>query len=155
MSRWHAHGDHRNDFTMGHARYFTQHEGHHHRHVLLLFWTHYSFFVFIKALICARLLLCSRARFAIRRSYTPYHWLKATNFPKSATHAIDFGPGGLNGIGPSTARNFEGRGVHVIVLGEKGRGSYELYDSKTVKFEDWWTRKWTPKLVKTRYVAFW
>ena len=85
----------------------------------------------------------------------PLHWLKATNFPESATHTIDFGPGGLNGIGPLTARNFEGRRVHVTVLGEKGRGSSELYDSKNVKFEDWWTKKWTPKLVKTRYIAFW
>jgi fatty acid synthase subunit beta len=51
-----------------------------------------------------------------------------------------------------TARNFEGRGVHVIVLGEKGKGGAELYDSKNVKFEDWWTKKWTSKLVKTRWV---
>ncbi|EEB93555.1 hypothetical protein MPER_07767, partial [Moniliophthora perniciosa FA553] len=35
---------------------------------------------------------------------SPIHWTKATNFPDSATHAIDFGPGGLSGIGPVTAR---------------------------------------------------
>jgi hypothetical protein len=119
-------------------------------HVLLLFWTHYS----------SSRLQFAQGYYSLTRSLCdqtfihPLHWLKATNFPESATHAIDFGPGGLNGIGPLTARNFEGRGVHVIVLGEKGRGSYELYDSKSVKFEDWWTKKWTPKLVKTRYVAF-
>ncbi|KAJ6628615.1 hypothetical protein B0H10DRAFT_1750735, partial [Mycena sp. CBHHK59/15] len=28
------------------------------------------------------------------------HWSTATNFPESATHAVDFGPGGLSGIGP-------------------------------------------------------
>ena len=82
----------------------------------------------------------------------PLHWLKATNFPETATHAIDFGPGALSGMGPLTARNFEGRGVRVIVLGEKGEGGAELYDVKSVKYEDWWTKKWTPKLVKTRCV---
>ena len=69
-------------------------------------------------------------------------------------HTIVFGPGGLNGIGPLTARNFEGCRVHVIVLGEKGKGSHELYDTKSIKFEDWWTKKWTPKLVKTWYIVF-
>ena len=39
---------------------------------LLLFWTHYSFFVFVKAPISARLLLRSRVRFVIRCSHTPY-----------------------------------------------------------------------------------
>ena len=28
----------------------------------------------------------------------PIHWPKATNFSESATHAIDFGLGGLSGI---------------------------------------------------------
>ena len=82
----------------------------------------------------------------------PLHWLKATNFPETAMHAINFGPGGLSGIGPLTSCNFEGRGVCVIVLGEKGKGGAELYDTKSVKYEDWWTKKWTPKLIKTRYV---
>ena len=67
-------------------------------------------------------------------------------------HAIDFGPGGLSGIGPLTSRNFEGCGVCIIVLGEKGKGGVELYDAKSIKYEDWWTKKWTPKLVKTQYV---
>ncbi|KAI0069452.1 hypothetical protein K474DRAFT_1574063, partial [Panus rudis PR-1116 ss-1] len=34
----------------------------------------------------------------------PIHWTKATNFPETATHAIDFGPGGLSGICPLTSR---------------------------------------------------
>jgi hypothetical protein len=33
------------------------------------------------------------------------HWPKATNFPETVTHAIDFGPSGLSGIGSLTARN--------------------------------------------------
>jgi len=50
---------------------------------------------------------------------SPIHWTKATDFPETATHTIDFGPGGLSGIGPLTAKNFEGRGVRVIVAGDK------------------------------------
>ncbi|KAF8314904.1 hypothetical protein DL93DRAFT_2166952, partial [Clavulina sp. PMI_390] len=80
----------------------------------------------------------------------PLNWTKATSFPETATHAVDFGPGGLSGIGPLTARNLEGRGVRVVVLGEKGKGAAELYDSHAVKFEDWWSKKWAPRLVKTR-----
>lgn len=84
----------------------------------------------------------------------PLHWAKATAFPETATHAVDFGPGGLSGIGPLTQRNLEGRGVHVVVLGEKGKGGAELYNSHAIKYEDWWSKKWTPKLVRTRYVYF-
>ena len=61
--------------------------------------------------------------------------MKATNFPETATHAVDFGPGGLSGIGPLTARNLEGRGVRVVVVGEKGKGGAELYDSVEVRRE--------------------
>lgn len=83
---------------------------------------------------------------------SPIHWTKATNFPETATHAIDFGPGGLSGIGPLTAKNFDGRGVRVIVAGEKGKGDAELYGSTGVKFEEWWSKKWSPSLIRTRYV---
>ncbi|KZT29627.1 fatty acid synthase [Neolentinus lepideus HHB14362 ss-1] len=79
----------------------------------------------------------------------PIHWTVATGFPETATHAIDFGPGGLSGIGPLTARNLDGRGVRVIVLGGKGDGVAELYDTKNVRYQDWWNTKWAPALVKT------
>src|SRR6266545_595024 len=75
---------------------------------------------------------------------SPIHWTKATNFPESATHAIDFGPGGLSGIGPLTAKNFDGRGIRVIVAGEKGKGDVELYSSLEVKYEEWWSKRWAP-----------
>ena len=78
----------------------------------------------------------------------PIHWAKATDFPETATHAIDFGPGGASGIGPLTAKNFEGRGVRVIVAGIRGKGDVELYSSTTVKYEDWWSKKWSPGLVR-------
>lgn len=81
----------------------------------------------------------------------PIHWTKATAFPESATHAVDFGPGGLSGIGPLTARNLDGRGVRVIIVGDKTRGTAELYDAKNIKREDWWSKKYAPGLVKTRY----
>jgi len=80
---------------------------------------------------------------------SPIHWTKATNFPETATHAIDFGPGGLSGIGPLTAKNFEGRGVRVIVAGDKGKGDAELFCSLGVKYEEWWSKKWSPSLVRT------
>ena len=81
---------------------------------------------------------------------SPIYWTKATNFPESATHAIDFGPGGLSGIGPLTAKNFDGRGIRVIVAGEKGKGDVELYSSLEVKYEEWWSKRWAPGLVRTR-----
>jgi fatty acid synthase subunit alpha, fungi type len=40
---------------------------------------------------------------------SPIHWTLATKFPESATHAVDFGPGGTSGIGPLTAKNMDGR----------------------------------------------
>ena len=49
-----------------------------------------------------------------------------TDFPETATHAIDFGPRGTGGIGPLTARNLDGRGVRVVVVGEKGKGGAEV-----------------------------
>ncbi|TFY80295.1 hypothetical protein EWM64_g3715 [Hericium alpestre] len=79
----------------------------------------------------------------------PIHWLKATDFPETATHAIDFGSGGISGIGPMTARNLEGRGVRVIVAGDKGKGDAELYSVRGVKYEQSWIKKWSPSLVKT------
>ena len=70
----------------------------------------------------------------------PIHWTSATAFPETATHAIDFGPGGLSGIGPLTSRNLEGRGVRVIVVGDKGKGDVELYNARDVRYEDWWAK---------------
>ena len=70
----------------------------------------------------------------------PIHWTKATKFPESATHAIDFGPGGMSGIGPLTAKNLDGRGVRVIVVGERGKDDAKLFDCASVKYEDWWSK---------------
>ncbi len=80
------------------------------------------------------------------------HWAKATAFPEAATHAVDFGPGGLSGIGPLTARNLDGRRVRVIVIGDKSKGIAELFDAHSIKREEWWSKKYSPSLVKTRLV---
>lgn len=80
----------------------------------------------------------------------PIRWAKATGFPESATHAVDFGPGGLSGIGSLTARELDGRGVRVVIVGEKGKNGAEIYDSTNVRRENWWSKKWAPQLVKTR-----
>jgi hypothetical protein len=82
----------------------------------------------------------------------PIHWTEATKFPETATHAIDFGPGGLSGIGPLTACNMDGRGVRVVVVGERGKGDAELYSAQGVKYEDWWSKRWAAGLVRTRFV---
>jgi fatty acid synthase subunit alpha len=81
---------------------------------------------------------------------SPIHWSKATNFAETATHAIDFGPGGLSGIGPLTARNLDGRGVRVIVTGDKGEGDAELCNSLDIKYKLCWNKKCAPGLVRTR-----
>jgi fatty acid synthase subunit alpha len=54
------------------------------------------------------------------------HWPKPTDIPEGTTHAVDFGAGGISGIGPLTARNLDGRGVRVIVIGEKHKGGADL-----------------------------
>ena len=54
--------------------------------------------------------------------------------------------------GPLIARNFEGCGVRVIVLGEKCEDGAVLCDVRSVKYEDRRTKKWTAKLIRTRCV---
>ncbi|KAG9016676.1 3-oxoacyl-[acyl-carrier-protein] synthase [Tulasnella sp. 427] len=49
----------------------------------------------------------------------PIHGQKRLDSPDTVTHAIDFGPGGLSGIDGLTTRNLEGRGVRILIIGEK------------------------------------
>lgn len=81
---------------------------------------------------------------------SPIHWTKPTNFPNSATHALDFGPGVLSGISPFTARNFDGKGARVVVISERGKGDSELYDSAVIKREENWGERYAPRLIKSR-----
>ena len=87
----------------------------------------------------------------------PVHWEKATTFP-GATHIIDFGPGGISGLGILTSRNKEGTGVRVILAGtvygtvtEAGYKT-ELFDrdeENAVKYAVDWVKEYGPRLVKT------
>lgn len=87
----------------------------------------------------------------------PVNWEKATVFPK-ATHIVDFGPGGISGLGVLTNRNKDGTGVRVILAGAMdGTNSEvgykpELFDrdeEHAVKYAVDWVKEHGPKLVKT------
>lgn len=88
----------------------------------------------------------------------PVHWEKATIFP-SATHILDFGPGGTSGLGVLTHRNKDGTGVRVILAGaiegvntEVGYKP-ELFDrdeAHAVQYAVNWVKEHGPKLVKTK-----
>ncbi|KAL8824962.1 MAG: hypothetical protein Q9191_004700 [Dirinaria sp. TL-2023a] len=87
----------------------------------------------------------------------PVNWETATAFP-NATHVLDFGPGGISGIGVLTNRNKEGTGVRVILAGaidgthtEVGYKT-ELFDrdeEHAIKYAVDWVKEHGPKLVKT------
>jgi fatty acid synthase subunit beta, fungi type len=87
----------------------------------------------------------------------PVDWNQSTVFPK-ATHIIDFGPGGISGLGVLTNRNKEGTGVRVILAGvmdgTNGEVGYkpELFDrdeEHAVKYAVDWVKEHSPKLTKT------
>ncbi|KUL87287.1 hypothetical protein ZTR_03300 [Talaromyces verruculosus] len=86
----------------------------------------------------------------------PVRWLKCSNLP-SATHIVDFGPGGSSGIGVVTSNNKQGTGVRVIMAGAlTGKSSDLGYKSElfsrnkysVVKNKDWASR-FSPKLIRT------
>ncbi|KAI2615656.1 hypothetical protein GGR54DRAFT_612239 [Hypoxylon sp. NC1633] len=87
----------------------------------------------------------------------PVNWEKATVFP-GATHVLDFGPGGISGLGILTSRNKEGTGVRVILAGtidgaaqEVGYKS-ELFDrdeEHAVVYANDWVKEYGPRLIKT------
>jgi hypothetical protein len=78
-----------------------------------------------------RKLLTSITRSFCDQIFTsPIQRTAATNFPKTATHATDFGPGGTSGISTLTGRNLDGRGVRVVIVGDKGKGR-RMYDMKS------------------------
>ena len=87
----------------------------------------------------------------------PVNWEKATIFP-DATHLIDFGPGGISGLGVLTNRNKEGTGVRTIlggaIEGTNNEVGYktELFDrdeGHAVKYNVDWVKEHGPKLVTT------
>ena len=87
----------------------------------------------------------------------PVNWEQATTFSK-ATHILDFGPGGISGLGVLTNRNKDGTGVRVILAGAMDGTNTEvgykpeLFDrdeEHAVKFNVDWVREHGPRLVKT------
>lgn len=85
------------------------------------------------------------------------NWEKATVFP-GATHILDFGPGGISGLGVLTSRNKDGTGVRIILAGsidgtvpEVGYKP-ELFDrdeEHAVKYAVDWVKEHGPRLVRT------
>ncbi|KKA25346.1 [Acyl-carrier-protein] S-acetyltransferase [Rasamsonia emersonii CBS 393.64] len=86
----------------------------------------------------------------------PVNWEKATVFP-GATHIIDFGPGGISGLGVLVNRNKDGTGVRVILAGSMDGTNSEVgykpelfdRDEHAVKFAVDWVKEHGPRLVKT------
>ena len=87
----------------------------------------------------------------------PVNWELATAFD-GATHILDFGPGGISGLGVLTKRNKDGTGVHVILAGAMDGTNAEigykpeLFDrdeEHAVKYAVDWVKIHGPKLVKT------
>lgn len=88
----------------------------------------------------------------------PVDWEKATAFP-GATHVLDFGPGGISGIGALTNRNKDGTGVRVILAGTIDATNVEvgykpeIFDrdaENAVKYAADWVKEHGPKLVRTK-----
>nr|DAA05950.1 TPA_exp: fatty acid synthase beta subunit [Thermomyces lanuginosus] len=89
-------------------------------------------------------------------TYDPVNWETATVFP-DATHIVDFGPGGVSGIGVLTNRNKDGTGVRVILAGAIDGTNTEVgykpelfdRDDNAVQFAVDWVKEHGPRLVKT------
>ncbi|KAJ5594567.1 uncharacterized protein N7459_000775 [Penicillium hispanicum] len=84
------------------------------------------------------------------------NWEQATIFP-GATHIVDFGPGGISGLGVLTNRNKDGTGVRVILAGEMDGTNAEVgykpelfdRDEHSVKYAVDWVKEHGPRLVQT------
>ncbi|KAJ1823116.1 fatty acid synthase alpha subunit Lsd1, partial [Coemansia sp. RSA 2599] len=86
----------------------------------------------------------------------PVDWIKATAV-EGITHFVDFGPGGVSGIGGLTNRNKEGTGVRVILAGALESNNQDLsaktalFDTRasSVVYSQNWQRDYAPRLVRT------
>ena len=89
-------------------------------------------------------------------THDPVNWEQATVFP-GATHIVDFGPGGISGLGVLTNRNKDGTGVRVILGGAMDGTNPEVgykpelfdRDEHAVKYAIDWVKEYGPCLVKT------
>lgn len=87
----------------------------------------------------------------------PVHWEAATDF--ESTHLLDFGPGGVSGLGVLTHRNKEGTGSRIIIAGaidvaldDEYGFKQELFNKaeSSIKWAPNWLQEFKPKLVKTK-----
>ncbi|KAJ2661821.1 fatty acid synthase alpha subunit Lsd1, partial [Coemansia sp. RSA 1200] len=86
----------------------------------------------------------------------PVDWPRATAVD-GITHVVDFGPGGVSGIGGLTNRNKEGTGVRVVLAGALESSNNDLsaktalFDTRmsSVVFSQDWKRDFAPRLVRT------
>ncbi|RLV90824.1 Fatty acid synthase subunit beta [Spathaspora sp. JA1] len=88
------------------------------------------------------------------------HWETTTKF--TASHILDFGPGGVSGLGVLTHRNKEGTGSRIIVAGaldsnplddEYGfkQEIFHTSNDKQIKSAPNWLNEYKPTLVKTSH----
>nr|AAB41494.1 fatty acid synthase, beta subunit [Aspergillus nidulans] len=88
-------------------------------------------------------------------THDPVNWEQTTAFP-NATHIVDFGPGGISGLGVLTNRNKDGTGVRVILAGSMDGTNAEVgykpelfdRDEHSVKYAIDWVKEYGPRLVK-------
>jgi fatty acid synthase subunit beta len=86
----------------------------------------------------------------------PVLWEKAIAMP-DATHILDFGPGGLSGIGGLTSRIKDGTGVRVVLAGTMNGTNTEVgykdevfaRNTQDVKYNTDWAQRFGPKLART------
>ncbi|CAI5760087.1 unnamed protein product [Candida verbasci] len=90
----------------------------------------------------------------------PVHWEIATNH--KATHIIDFGPGGVSGLGVLTHRNKEGTGSRIILAGAIDSNAiddeygfkHELFSNTPIKWATNWLKEYKPTLIKSQGKIF-
>ena len=88
-------------------------------------------------------------------THDPVDWERATVFP-GATHIVDFGPGGISGLGVLTNRNKDGTGVRVVLAGAIDGTNNEVgykpelfdRDDHAVQYAIDWVKEFGPRLVK-------
>lgn len=84
------------------------------------------------------------------------HWRRSIAVD-NLTHIVDFGPGGVSGIGGLTFRNTEGTGVQIVIAGAfDGNNHYlsykpDMFDSdiSSITYSKNWGKDFQPKLVRT------
>ncbi|KAL3457639.1 acyl transferase domain-containing protein [Aspergillus heterothallicus] len=88
-------------------------------------------------------------------THDPVNWEQTTVF-SGATHILDFGPGGISGLGVLTNRNKDGTGVRVVLAGAMDGTNAEVgykpelfdRDEHSVKYAVDWVKEHGPRLAK-------